>query len=412
MPMRWLFTLSVPLALVAVGWLSQSTFAPMSGLPDPIRQQAPYGVTLLAMVLAASFNQSRLFFSLLAYGLFTALLSGDAARYASFFPKPNDTTAELVSVLMPLSLLVIGIAKERGVLTLRGGIRLGFIVLLAGVAVYFTQRPSEHLSDWLSKDYLNIAGLPATTIPQLGLAMMAATFLVIVAMLVWRRTGANAGLLGMFVGMLAALRCFPSPTCMQTMLLAVGLGTIVIVISTSHWLAYRDELTGLPARRALQEHLLKLSGRFSVAMADVDHFKRFNDRYGHDVGDQVLKMVASRLAKAGGGGKAFRYGGEEFTLIFSGKTAEEATPHLEVIREAIAESEFTVRGKGRPKRKPKQNTSHKGRRSGSQPKRVRVTISMGVADSSQMETSPDDVIKVADKALYRAKRGGRNRVSQ
>jgi GGDEF domain-containing protein len=91
-------------------------------------------------------------------------------------------------------------------------------------------------------------------------------------------------------------------------------------------------------------------------MADVDHFKRFNDRYGHDVGDQVLKMLAAWLAKAGGGGKAFRYGGEEFTLIFAGKTAEEATPQLEPEREAIAASEFTVRGKDRPRRKPKQST--------------------------------------------------------
>src|SRR2546426_2126284 len=59
-------------------------------------------------------------------------------------------------------------------------------------------------------------------------------------------------------------------------------------------MAYEDTLTGLPARRALNEALLRLGGQYSVAMIDVDHFKRINDRHGHDVGDQVLKMIAAR----------------------------------------------------------------------------------------------------------------------
>ncbi len=415
MLVRQLFTLIVPLALLAIGWASQPFLEPLTGTLLQIRQLAPYAVTLLAMVLAAAFNQSRLFFVLLAYGLFTALLTGDAARYLALVP-PTTQTAELVSVLMPLNLLVFALVKERGIFTLRGGGRLGFIALQVVAVAYLTRAPSPSLIGWVGHDYLNLPDLPTTVIPQLGLAAMISAFLVIVAVMIWR-SGANTGLVSVFVGTVASLSCFPSASCAQTMLLATGLGTIVLVIGTSHWLAYRDELTGLPARRALQEHLLKLGGTYSVAMADVDHFKRFNDRYGHDVGDQVLKMVAACLAKAGGGGKAFRYGGEEFTLIFSGKTAEEATPHLEAVREAIAATEFAVRGKGRPRRKPKQSTPKQQnmpknkRRPRSQPKKVRVTISMGVADSNT-QTTPDDAVKAADKALYRAKRGGRNRVSQ
>ncbi len=406
MLMRWLFTLSVPLALLAIGWASQPILEPLSGTLLLIREQAPYAVILLAMVLAASFNQSRLFFSLLALGLFTALLSGDAARYIALVPPATQTTAHLVAVLMPLNLLVFAVAKERGIFTLRGVTRLGFVALQVLAVAYFTHVPSPSLIGWMGKDHVNLPDLPITAVPQLGLMMMAVAFLVVV-MMIWRRTGATTGLFGVLAATVASLSCFPSASCAQTMLLATGLSTIILVIGTSHWLAYRDELTGLPARRALQEHLLKLGGRYSVAMADVDHFKRFNDRYGHDVGDQVLKMVAARLAKTGGGAKAFRYGGEEFTLIFSGKTAEEATPHLETVREAIADTEFTVRAKGRPRRKPRHNTRKKTRVS---PKKVRVTISMGIAGSTQ--SSPDDAVKAADKALYRAKRGGRNRVSQ
>ena len=89
--------------------------------------------------------------------------------------------------------------------------------------------------------------------------------------------------------------------------------------------------------------------RYVVAMVDVDHFKSFNDKYGHDVGDQVLKVVAAKLAEVRGGGKAFRYGGEEFTIVFSGKTSREAIPHLDEVRRNIESYPFSVREKTRPK---------------------------------------------------------------
>ena len=64
-------------------------------------------------------------------------------------------------------------------------------------------------------------------------------------------------------------------------------------------MAYHDELTGLPGRRALNEALLRVGSRYAVAMVDVDHFKHFNDAYGHEVGDQVLRMVAAQLDRGG-----------------------------------------------------------------------------------------------------------------
>ena len=118
-------------------------------------------------------------------------------------------------------------------------------------------------------------------------------------------------------------------------------------------MAYRDQLTGLSARRALNEALQRVGGQYTVAMVDIDHFKKFNDRYGHDIGDQVLRMVAAKLAEVGGGGRAFRYGGEEFTILFPGRAVDESLPYLERIRKAVEETRFTVRGPGRPRRKPK-----------------------------------------------------------
>jgi diguanylate cyclase (GGDEF)-like protein len=74
---------------------------------------------------------------------------------------------------------------------------------------------------------------------------------------------------------------------------------------------YIDELTGLQGRRSLNETLYNLGRKYAIAMIDVDHFKKFNDTYGHKTGDQVLKMIAYKLERISGGAKTFRYGGEE-----------------------------------------------------------------------------------------------------
>ena len=170
-------------------------------------------------------------------------------------------------------------------------------------------------------------------------------------------------------------------------------------------MAFRDELTGLPGRRALNERLQRLGRSYVIAMADVDHFKKFNDTHGHDVGDQVLRLVAAQLRKIGGGGKAYRYGGEEFTLVFPGKTLEECLPHLEVIRQAIETYRIQLRDK---QQRPQDDKQGRARRAGSAASQVSVTVSMGVAERGLEQRSPEEVLKAADQALYNAKGAGRN----
>ena len=178
------------------------------------------------------------------------------------------------------------------------------------------------------------------------------------------------------------------------------------LVQLSYSMAYKDPLTGLPGRRALEEMLDRLSGRYSIAMLDVDHFKKFNDRYGHEVGDQVLKMVASKLKRTAKG-KAYRYGGEEFTVVVPGLDASRAVVYLEDLRVAIEESKLTLRSRKRPRNKPKGRV--KPRVKGKQ-KKVSVTVSIGVADAGAGRRGPRDVLKEADKLLYKAKKAGRNRV--
>jgi len=194
-------------------------------------------------------------------------------------------------------------------------------------------------------------------------------------------------------------------------------GTAVLIfaaalVETFYLLAFHDELTSLPGRRAFNQALLGLAGRYAIAMVDVDHFKQFNDAYGHDTGDQVLRMVAGRLARVGGAGRAYRYGGEEFAIVFPGSGAEQACPHLEQLRQLIADSSFMVRGPERSRRKrPERRYVQPGRRPvGKERTRTNVTVSIGVAECGARLHTPELVIEAADQALYRAKDGGRNRV--
>src|SRR5262249_56389859 len=99
----------------------------------------------------------------------------------------------------------------------------------------------------------------------------------------------------------------------------------------------------------------------TVGMGDIDHFKKLNDEDGHAAGDQVLRLIGSTLTRTEGGGRPFRYGGEEFALLFPGKSVDEALPYIEALRETIEASTFIVRARNRPKLKPKPAKSSGGR---------------------------------------------------
>jgi PleD family two-component response regulator len=139
-------------------------------------------------------------------------------------------------------------------------------------------------------------------------------------------------------------------------------------------------------------------------MVDVDHFKKCNDTYGHDSGDQVLRMIATQLNRVGGGGRAFRYGGEEFAILFPDRDVDACLGPLENLRAAIEKLTFTVRAADRPRKKPKAPKKRV------KTETISVTVSMGVAGRTSSATPPDEVITAADDVLYRAKKAGRNRI--
>ncbi len=158
--------------------------------------------------------------------------------------------------------------------------------------------------------------------------------------------------------------------------------------------AATDPLTGLSNRRHIEPQLqgetaraLRHRATFSLLMADLDHFKRVNDQYGHDAGDEVLREVARRIrSMLRTEDRPARWGGEEFLVLLTDTSAEQAEVVAEKIRKAIADTPIEVNGQS-----------------------VDMTISIGVAQH-QGEDDPLDLIRHADQALYRAKDTGRNRV--
>lgn len=171
---------------------------------------------------------------------------------------------------------------------------------------------------------------------------------------------------------------------------------------------YVDELTDVPNRRALDECLSGLSGEYTIAMMDIDRFKSFNDNYGHDEGDNVLRLVGSVLSQELGD-RVYRYGGEEFCAIFKGVSAEDAYMFANKVRRKLEERNFYIR-KPNSKREPTSSFDRRKARKSSNGKKVQITISIGLANPNKKSNTVEDVLKLADQALYEAKKKGRNRV--
>ncbi len=178
------------------------------------------------------------------------------------------------------------------------------------------------------------------------------------------------------------------------------------VILHMYWnRVYQDPLTGIPNRQALDDRLHTLRGQYALAMVDIDHFKKFNDTYGHAEGDNVLRMVAQHLL--GHLGKdTYRYGGEEFCAVFEGELKDEAESRMEVARKTLEKRKFNLRTHRRREGEESNSEGKKGSRGG----KVQITFSAGIADHKKTSVDYHDVIKRADKALYEAKEAGRNRV--
>lgn len=371
-----------------------------------LKELGPYGTLLGAAAVAYWFNRGRAFIA--AASLLAAYAGWRIALDYGQWSFPVRAVYTAIVVLVPLNVLVALLLPERGVRH-HHDYRWVFVGALEALLVAWIAaagRSAVSGTAWI--ELLDHWLLSAPPTPWLGRMLLAAAL----AAALWRAwarcSPLDVGLAATLAAVFAACEWVAAPGAFGVFMSAAGAVLLVAVLQESHRMAFRDELTGLPGRRALEEALAGLGPVYAVAMVDVDHFKRFNDTHGHDIGDQVLKLVAAHLAEVEGGGQAYRYGGEEFAVLFPGCTLAQALPRLEEVRKAIECYRMAVRGEGRPGDKEK---GRKRRGEGAPEKLLSVTVSIGAAAPGARRRTPAQVLKAADEALYRAKKGGRNRVS-
>ncbi len=197
----------------------------------------------------------------------------------------------------------------------------------------------------------------------------------------------------------------PNSSIIPIMALAAICGIQLHTIFRMYWQrVYLDELTNISNRRALDEYLRGLHGEYAIAMIDIDHFKSFNDTYGHDEGDNVLQMVAETLDSELGQ-KVYRYGGEEFCAVFEGVNGEDAYPWANKVRRKLEAQKYSNRS---PIKSRKSNKSNSSKSRSKRKRKIQVTVSIGLASPENDSQNPEEVIKLADQALYNAKDHGRN----
>jgi len=312
----------------------------------------------------------------------------------------------LCSLLLPLLYGLFGAWRERSHLLQDMVARAAVLLAIGGTALALARRFPAGLQSWLTEIHWPLWHGQWMSLIQLAYPLFLIAGLLLAVQYLRQPRPLHAALLLGLLGLLWMLpNTFILPHALQVMSSLVMLMIVAAVVHEAYQMAYRDELTGLPGRRALNDRLERLGRNYVIAMADVDHFKKFNDTHGHDVGDEVLKLVASQLRKVGGGGKAYRYGGEEFTLVFPGKSLDECRPHLEAVREAVEKYPLQLRDR---RQRPKSDKEGRQRRRPGGAGSVSVTISIGVAERELQQRSADEVIRCADKALYAAKKAGRN----
>jgi diguanylate cyclase (GGDEF)-like protein len=384
-----LTVLALPAAVVSVALVASRSLVT---IPDPAAAWLTPALAGVGILLGLVFRRGRTVFALLAVLLAERVLSGIGSGAG------NELATAAVAILLPIDLTALAMVRERAIVSGVGLVRGTFILGPPAVLALLWATYHPGLTSALTASFLPQRWVPAVGMPHLAVVAFGIGLTVTGARLLARREAQEAAFFWATVAVLAAALSAPP---LRTAGFAAAVAVLDIgVVAAAFAMAYRDQLTGIAGRRALDEALGELAGRYTVAVVDVDHFKKVNDRHGHGVGDQVLRMIAGRLAAAAGPGRPFRLGGEEFVLLFPGRGRAEVLPIVDKLRQDVASHPFVLRASERRG----ECSRGDGRQS------LTVTVSVGVAETDEKSTARE-VLRAADAALYRAKSAGRNRVA-
>jgi diguanylate cyclase (GGDEF)-like protein len=380
----------------------------------PVDEHSGLGFYLLTVaaagtLLAWRFHSSRALYALLIVALADRLVWW-LVNTRDLPDRVTNTGLDLVAILLPLNFVLLARWRERGVSLNTFFPKLVLITLQMAVVGVLCRPETVWSMHWMRVALLPRGLLGWTYLPQPVVLILTAALIAIGASWWIKKRPLDSAWFWALIACVLAVRSALAPGVATFYFATAAIVLVLALVDTSYLLAYHDELTGIPARRAFNEAAAQLQEPYVIAMVDVDYFKKFNDTYGHETGDQVLRMVAGKLSRVSGGGRSYRCGGEEFAVVFAGKTLQQALPHLEELRQTIEASQFAIRGPDRSQRRRPERRYHPSEKRGQTPRSVSVTASIGVAELSPWLPQLDDVMKAADLALYQAKDAGRNRV--
>lgn len=358
-------------------------------------------MVILSSAFCIYFSKSKLlvlqiiplFFIL--YMFYPSYLYLDGGNYSFWYIYPLSIS---------FSFLFISILQERGIHSYYGISKLFIVLFILTISYYFLHTFSLELRNALDLKILSFELFDFIKVNDFTLLIiLISLFFISFISFVFFKGDSEKVPFWSFVYLIIPALFFQEKIYFLVFCVLSSILIIIAILKDTYKMAYLDTLTAIPSRRALEEDFLKLGSKYTVAMVDIDFFKKFNDTHGHDVGDEVLKLVAAQLREVKGRGKAYRYGGEEFTIVFPNKTVDDAYMYLEELRENIAKRGFVLRDKNRPKETPKTKAKQSTKQ-----KNLKLTVSIGLAHATKEQRNPHDVIKKADTALYKAKENGRN----
>jgi diguanylate cyclase (GGDEF)-like protein len=187
---------------------------------------------------------------------------------------------------------------------------------------------------------------------------------------------------------------------------AAELTLFLTLVQSSYRQTYRDPLTGISGKPAYEEATANLGRRYVIAVAGIDQFKQYSNQFGKGVGEQLLCLVAPKIVTVTGSGRVFRLGGEEFLILFPGKSPRETLTTLESIRKSVERAVVFLRTRDRVWEGSALAAG------GGRDEALTLTMSIGVAGSVGSRDTPAQVAKSAYRALYEAKGEGGNQVKR
>ena len=371
-------------------WLVTTT-----GLYPPV----VYGAGLF---LAWRFRRSRVAAVLLGLFMMDVLLRPSKASMEPGVGSVWDASGVLLLFLMP----VVAAMKDRGVLSHRGLIQVAIILAgLAGGLMVWAVRPEFLWWTWQSFLPGDLSGL------RLSDAMLIVgpfALLLTGGLAVWRGHRLDKGFFWIAVALLFALGGGPDSVESTVFLTMAALILVVNVLEKSYGLSLHDNVTHLPARRAMRREIRRAGSLYALALVSVDHHKTLHDRYGRDASDRVIKKIAKDLRMVGRHARVFRYSGEKFALVFPGKGRNEVLGDLEGLRADIEDFRFAM--------SPKAAGNGKGEGAKYPSVRWSLTVTVGVADcegkNAWWSTRYGAINRAARGALHRGQKAGGNTVSK